>query len=188
MRAPKKKFVRRFRQERENRINGEIKAKRVRLVSNAGSEVLLLEDVLRMARTSGEDVVEIVKNQDCPVVKIIDYGKFKFDKAKREKENKRKQKITHLKEIKMGPKIDSNDFERKCGMAKNFLEGGDTVKITMRFRGREMAHTEIGLNKMNLFYENLESSALLDKKPVLEGKIMSMVLKAKSLKSRPAQK
>ena len=184
MRSLKKKFIRRFRQEHKNRINTEIKAKKVRLVSDTGSEVLLLEEVLKKAQDSGEDVVEIVKNRDFPVVKIIDYGKFKFAKAKKEKENRKKQKVTHLKEIKMGPKIDSNDFDRKCGMARNFLEGGDTVKITTRFKGREMAHTELGLDKMNLFYENLNSIALLDRKPVLEGRIMSMVLKARSLKTK----
>ena len=180
MRAPKRRFIRRLRQERENRINEEITSEKVRLVSEKGSKVLLFKEVLNIAQTRGEDVVEIVKNQDFPVVKIIDYGKFKFDKAKKEKENRKKQRVIHLKEIKMGPKIDSNDFDRKCSMAKNFLEGGDSVKVTMRFRGREMAHTELGLDKLNLFYENLEGIALLDKKPSLEGRMMTMVLKTKS--------
>ena len=131
----KKIFVRRGRPENENRINDHIKASKVRLVEGDKSNIISLEEALSRAKNQEQDLVQITKNQEIPIVKIVDYGKFKFNKAKKEKENKKKQKTTHIKEVKMGPKIDINDFQRKCLMARSFLEGGDTVKVTMRFRG-----------------------------------------------------
>lgn len=176
----KGKFRRPRRPVREHRLNEEITESKVRLITENGAEVLSASEALDRARASGEDLVEITKNQDVPVVRIIDYGKFKFEKAKKDKENKKKQKIVHIKEVKMGPKIDVGDFDRKVTMAKNFLEEGDQVKVTMRFRGREMAHTEIGLEKMIQFKDNLEEIASVDKEPKLEGRLMTMVLRPKS--------
>ncbi len=165
----KKRFIKR------NRINKEIVAEKVRLVSENGTEVVTLEQALEKARSQDEDLVEIVKDQ-VPVVKIIDYGKFKFERAKKEK--KKKQKTIHLKEIKMSPKIDTGDFDRKCSMAKNFLHVGDNVKVSMRFRGREMAHTELGMEKMDEFYKALAEDSILEKKPALERRTITMILRS----------
>ena len=178
----RRRFVRRGPPESEHRTNQEIRANRVRLVSEKGSLVLSLTEAIQRAKEENKDLVEITRNEELPIVKIIDYGKFKFDKAKKEKENRKRHKTTQVKEVKMGPKIDSNDFNRKCAMAKSFLDDGDTVKVSMRFRGREMAHTELGLEKMVEFQKNVEDTGTTEKEPNLEGRIMTMVIKAKSKK------
>ncbi len=175
----RRRFSRRDPPTSKNRTNHEIKASKVRLVSENESRVVLIEEALQKARELDQDLVEITRNEEIPIVKIIDYGRFKFNKAKKEKENRKRQKTTQVKEIKMGPKIDSHDFERKCLTARNFLESGDTVKIGIRFRGREMAHTELGLEKMIEFQKHMEKFGLLEKAPKLEGRIMTMVIKAK---------
>ena len=178
----RKRFARRGPPENKNRTNYEIRANKVRLVSEEGSQVVSIQDALQKAKELNQDLIEITKNDEIPIVKITDYGRFKFNKAKKEKENRKKQKTTQIKEIKMGPKIDSHDFERKCAMAKLFLESGDTVKVGIRFRGREMAHTELGLEKMIEFQQNMENVGSIEKKPNLEGRIMTMVIKAKAKK------
>ncbi len=161
----------------EHRINQDIRAQQVRLVGEHGSDIMTIEEALAKATSENCDLVEIVKDQKVPVVKIIDYGKFKFDKSKKEKAKKRNQKITHLKEVKLGPKIDSHDFERKCHISRKFLESGDAVKVTMRFRGREMAHTELGLEKLIQLAENIQDVSNIEKKPTLEGRSMTMVIR-----------
>ncbi|MCB1200777.1 MAG: translation initiation factor IF-3 [Leptospiraceae bacterium] len=165
---------------REHRINEEINEPQVRLVTDNGAEVVSSSEALNRAKQEGVDLVEIAKSPDMPIVKIIDYGKFKFEKTKKEKENKKRQKVIQVKEIKVGPKIDVGDFDRKCQLAAEFLNEGDNVKVSMRFRGREMAHTDIGLEKMNQFYENLQDIAMQDKNPSMEGRIMVMVLRPRS--------
>jgi len=182
MSVDNRRFFNKKRSIRENRINNEINEPEVRLIEEEGSKVVPIEDALRMAREAGVDLVEITKGQDMPVVRIIDYGKFKFEKAKKDKENKKHQKTILIKEIKMGPKIDVGDFDRKCAMASDFIEEGDNVKVTMRFKGREMAHTELGLEKMIQFTKNVAHVAVVDKEPKLEGRMMVMVLRPKSKK------
>ena len=170
------------RPQREHRINTDIKEVKVRLIADDSSVLLSTNEALRRAKEADLDLVEIAKGQEIPIVKIIDYGKFKFEKSKKDKELKKKQKVTHVKEVKMGPKIDVGDFDRKCALAKEFLENGDTVKVSMRFRGREMAHTELGLEKMQQFAKNLEDIAGIDRNPMLEGRMMTMMLRPKSKK------
>lgn len=164
---------------REHRINEEIREPKVRLVTESGAEVVPIDQALMRAKQEGVDLVEIAKAADLPIVKIIDYGKFKFEKTKKDKENKKRQKTIQIKEIKLGPKIDVGDFDRKCQLASEFLTEGDNVKVSMRFRGREMAHTEIGLEKMNLFFDNLSELAIQDKNPTMEGRQMVMLLRPK---------
>jgi len=178
----KHRFKKPRRSFRENRLNEEITEDKVRLITDSGTELIDTIEAIKRAKELNVDLVEITKNQEGPIVRLIDYGKFKFEKAKKERENKKKQKVIHIKEIKMGPKIDTGDFDRKCQMAKDFLETGDKVKVTMRFRGREMAHTEIGLEKMKLFCEKLKLNGLVDKEPLLEGRLMTMVLRPKGKK------
>ncbi|MDH5717080.1 MAG: translation initiation factor IF-3 [Spirochaetia bacterium] len=177
-----KKLFRPRRPLRENRINEDITEPEVRVITDNGAQVMSTENAIKLAQEKGEDLVEITKSKDIPIVKIINYGKFKFEKAKKEKESKKKQKVIQIKEIKMGPKIDIGDFNRKCSMAENFITEGDNVKVTMRFRGREMAHTELGYEKLVKFSENLKENAVVEKEPSLEGRIMFMVLRPKSKK------
>ncbi|MDH4200087.1 MAG: translation initiation factor IF-3 [Spirochaetia bacterium] len=178
----KKPFGTGRRSFRENRLNEEITEPQVRLIDDEGARLVSREEALSLAIAAGVDLVEIAKGQDPPIVKIIDYGKFKFEKAKKDKENKKHQKVIQIKEIKMGPKIDIGDFDRKCQMVETFLGEGDNVKVTMRFRGREMAHTNLGLEKMQKMVENLSGIAMIDKDPKLEGKMMTMVLRPKGKK------
>ena len=182
MQRRKGRFGRNQRSYREHRLNHEIKEPDVRLVTEQGTELIKTSLALQQAKEAGLDLVEIASGQDTPIVRIIDYGKFKFEKSKKEKEVKKKQKVTQVKEVKMGPKIDVGDFERKCALAKKFIEEGDSVKVSMRFRGREMAHTELGLEKMKSFFQVLEEVASIEKQPALEGRLMIMVLRPKSKK------
>lgn len=178
------RFSRGRRPAREHRLNDEITESQVRVISDKGTELLSTRDALARAKAEGVDLVEITKGQDVPVVRLVDYGKFKFEKAKKEKEAKKKQKVIQIKEIKMGPKIDTGDFDRKCKEAIQFLSEGDNVKVTMKFRGREMQHTALGVEKLNEFHAKVGEFAHMDKKPNLEGRIMSMTLRSKGAKPK----
>lgn len=161
-------------------VNEGIKSQQVRLVGE-GSEpvVIATSDALRMAREKELDLVEISPNQDPPVVKIIDYSKFKFEQLKKAKEAKKKQKIIHLKEIKMRPNIDSHDFEHKIKHAREFLDGGDKVKFTLMFRGREMVHPELGFDVMNKVKAQIEEYVQIEKDMSQEGRNITMIVSAK---------
>ena len=141
----------------KHRINESIIADKVRLVGEDGGPVIIsAKEAREIAMKKDLDLVEISPNQDPPVVKIIDYSKFKFEQRKLAKEAKKKQKVIHIKEIKMRPAIDSHDFEHKVNHAKEFLKKGDKVKFTLMFRGREMVHPELGFDVMNRIQESLK--------------------------------
>ncbi|MBN1498425.1 MAG: translation initiation factor IF-3 [Spirochaetes bacterium] len=161
-------------------VNEGIRSQQVRLVGE-GSEpvVIATSDALRMAREKELDLVEISPNQDPPVVKIIDYSKFKFEQLKKAKEAKKKQKIIHLKEIKMRPNIDSHDFEHKIKHAREFLDGGDKVKFTLMFRGREMVHPELGFDVMKKVKAQIEEYVQIEKDMSQEGRNITMIVSAK---------
>ena len=178
----KKFFKGKKRHVREHRLNNEITEPMVRLIEEGGAQVLPTIEAIKMAREAEVDLVEIAKGQDPPIVRIIDYGRFKFEKAKKDKESKKHQRTIQVKEVKMGPKIDVGDFDRKCQMAIDFLDEGDNVKVSMRFKGREMAHTELGLEKMQNVIAKLEGIAVVEKNPKLEGRMMTMVLRPKGKK------
>ncbi len=129
-----------------------------------------------MAYLAGLDLVEISPNADPPVVKILDYGKFKYEAQKRANEARKKQKVIEVKEIKMRPGIDTHDYDVKMRQVKNFLEEGDKVKITLRFRGREMAHQELGVKVLDRVREDTEELAKVEAYPKLEGRQMIMVI------------
>ncbi|HOD16945.1 MAG TPA: translation initiation factor IF-3 [Spirochaetota bacterium] len=153
----------------------------VRLVGEEGEpRVIPTTDAIRMARERELDLVEISPNQDPPVVKIIDYSKFKFEMMKKAKEAKKKQKVIHVKEIKMRPNIDSHDFEHKVKHAKEFLDEGDKVKFTLMFRGREMVHPELGFDVMNKIKEQLLDSVQIEKDMSQEGRNITMIVTAKA--------
>ena len=135
---------------------------------------------MKLANEKGLDLVEISPNQDPPVVKIIDYSKFKFEQIKKAKEAKKKQKVIHVKEIKMRPNIDSHDFDHKVKHAREFIEKGDKVKFTLMFRGREMAHTELGFAVMERVKEAIEDVAQIEKNPSQEGRNITMFVSAKA--------
>ncbi|WP_184807461.1 translation initiation factor IF-3 [Nitrospirillum iridis] len=160
------------------RVNREINARSVRLIDAAGEMVgvVSLRDALIAAEEAGLDLVEVSPNAEPPVCKILDYGKFKYEAQKKAAEARKKQKIIEVKEIKLRPNIDDNDYDVKMRSARRFLEEGDKVKVTMRFRGREMAHQDLGMNVLVRVRELLDDMAKVEQMPKLEGKQMIMIL------------
>ena len=138
--------------------------------------VLSLNEALAQAEQLGLDLVEVSPNADPPVCKILDFGKFKYEAQKKKNEAKKKQKVIEVKEIKMRPNIDDHDYQTKMRSVNRFLEEGDKVKLTMRFRGREMAHQEIGLNVLKRVQDDLGELAKIEAHPRLEGRQMVMVV------------
>lgn len=163
------------------RVNREINARSVRLVGADGEMVgvVSLRDALLAAEDAGLDLVEVAPNAEPPVCKILDYGKYKYEAQKKANEARKKQKIIEVKEIKLRPNIDDNDYDVKMRGARRFLEEGDKVKVTMRFRGREMAHQELGLDVLVKVRDALEDLAKVEQMPKLEGRQMVMVLAPK---------
>ena len=164
--------------ERRLRINDMIRVHEVRLISADGEQagVVSTEQAMELARDTGLDLVEVSPMARPPVCKIIDYGKYKFEQEKRIKESKRKQKLGKLKEIRMQPKIETHDLQFKARQVRQFLEEGNKVKVTIRFRGRELAHTEIGRAVLGRILEMLVDAAILERRPQMEGRFMSMFL------------
>jgi translation initiation factor IF-3 len=150
----------------------------VRLVDEAGEMVGVVptRQALEMAAAAGLDLVEVAAAADPPVCKILDYGKFKFQEQKRKNEARKKQKVIEVKEIKMRPSIDDNDYNVKMRAIHRFLEEGDKVKITIRFRGREMLHQELGMVVLDRVRADLDERAKIEQFPKLEGRQMTMVL------------
>ena len=131
---------------------------------------------LELANEKGLDLVKIAPQAQPPVCKIMDYGKYKFEIAKKEKENRKNQKVINIKEIQLSPSIDTNDFNTKCNHAIRFLKNGDKVKVTVRFRGREVTHSEIGETLLLRFAEQAKEFGNIDRTPKLEGRNMTMFL------------
>ncbi len=170
------------------RINDEIRIPQVQLVDTEGVNrgIVDIEEARQLADEAGLDLVEISPNSQPPVVKILDYGKYKFQAQKKANEARKKQKTVEVKEIKMRPSIDVHDYDTKMKAARRFLDEGDKVKMTLRFRGREMAHQELGLQLLFRVRDDLTNEAKVESEPRLEGRQMIMIL-APSLKtaSRP---
>ncbi len=164
--------------ERRLRINDMIRVPEVRLISADGRQagVVSTDQAMELARENGLDLVEVSPMARPPVCKILDYGKYKFEQEKRIKESKRKQKLGKLKEIRMQPKIETHDLQFKARQVRQFLEEGNKVKVTIRFRGRELAHTEIGRDVLGRILEILVDAAVLERRPQMEGRFMSMFL------------
>lgn len=165
----------------EHQINEEIRDKEVRLISNDGEQlgIVAIQKAQDIAVEKGMDLVKIAPQAKPPVCKIMDYGKFRFEQAKREKEARKNQHVIEVKEIRMSPGIGENDFNTKLKNGQKFLQGGDRLKVTIRFRGREMAHTNIGEQLLRDFAAKCADIANLDKQPKLEGRNMSMFLSPK---------
>ena len=167
-----------------HQVNEEIRDREVRLIGADGGQlgVMSAAEAQRHADEAGLDLVKISPNAVPPVCKLMDYGKFRFEQAKREKEAKKNQHVVEIKEIRMSPGIDVGDFNTKLRNAQKFLAEGNRVKVTIRFRGREMAHTDIGKNLLLDFAAQCSELAVMDKEPKLEGRHMSIFLSAKSSK------
>ncbi|MCI1964826.1 MAG: translation initiation factor IF-3 [Oscillospiraceae bacterium] len=169
---------------RELQINEKIRDRQVRLIGSDGSQLGLMSSsqALQKAREMNLDLVKIAPGAKPPVCKIIDYGKFRFEQAKREKEARKNQHTVDIKEIRLSLNIDVHDFNTKLGHAEKFLKHGDKVKASIRFRGREMGHPEHGYETMKRFAEALSEIANVEKPPKLEGRNMLMFLASKPVK------
>ncbi len=162
-------------------MNHQIAVRQVRLIDETGENVgvVPLRDALGRAADAGLDLVEISPNADPPVCKILDYGRYKYEAKKRASEARKKQKVIEIKEIKMRPNIDQHDYDVKMRSINRFLGDGDKVKVTMRFRGREMAHQELGLELLHRVRDELAEVAKVEQTPKLEGRQMTMVVSPK---------
>ena len=161
-------------------INGQIRDKEVRLIGEDGEQkgIMPIKEAMRLAQEAELDLVKIAPKAQPPVCKIIDYGKYRYELARKEKEAKKKQKTVEVKEVRLSPNIDTNDLNTKVNNAKKFISKGK-VKITLRFRGREMAHVQQSKHILDDFAELLKDIAVVEKQPKLEGRSMSMVLTEK---------
>ena len=162
-------------------INERIRDREVRLVSESGEQLGIMSsrEALKLAREADLDLVKIAPNAKPPVCKIIDYGKYRYELARKEKEAKKKQKTMQIKEVRLSPNIDTHDLNTKANQARKFITKGDKVKVTLRFRGREMAHVNYSKQILDSFYEKLEDIAVIDKNAKMEGRSMVMFLSQK---------
>ena len=162
-------------------INEQIRDKEIRLIGEDGAQlgVMPIREALRLAREAELDLVKIAPGARPPVCKIIDYGKFKYEQGRKEKEAKKKQRIIEIKEVRLSPNIEDNDLNTKVGAARKFLQKGNKVKVTLRFRGREMAHVQHGRQILDVFAEKMSDIAVVEKAPKLEGRQMLMFLTEK---------
>ncbi|MBR1931673.1 MAG: translation initiation factor IF-3 [Lachnospiraceae bacterium] len=162
-------------------INEQIRDKEVRLIGENGEQlgIMSAREALKLAEEAELDLVKIAPTAKPPVCKIVDYGKFKYEQVRKEKEAKKKQRTIEIKEIRLSPNIDTNDLNTKVNAARKFLSKGDRVKITLRFRGREMAHMNNSKHILDDFAESLSDIAVIEKAPKVEGRSMTMFLTEK---------
>lgn len=170
--------------DRDLRINEQIRVREVRLIRDEGEQqgIMPTMEALAIARSYNLDLVEVAPQAAPPVVKIMDYGKFKFENEKKVRDSKKKQKLLKLKEIRMQPKIDEHDIDFKSKHVHEFLAEGNKVKVTIRFKGRELAHTELGHDVLKDVLKRIEGEYVVDKPPAMEGRFMSMILSPKTKK------
>ena len=163
------------------RINEMINSRSVRCIDPDGEQlgILSIDEAMNKAEELGLDLVELQPNADPPVCKILDYGKHKYQAQKRANEARKKQKIIEVKEIKLRPNIDQHDYQVKMKAVRKFIDGGDKVKITLRFRGREMAHVELGTDLLSRVQEDIDDFAKIESMPKMEGRQMTMILAPK---------
>jgi translation initiation factor IF-3 len=162
-------------------INEQIRAKEVRVIGVQGDQlgVMPIQDARKIAEDEGVDLVMIAPTAKPPVCRVVDYGKFKYEQLRKEKEARKKQKTVEIKEIRLSPNIDTNDLNTKVNAARKFLEKGNRVKITLRFRGREMAHMGASVHILTDFAQALSDVAVIEKQPKVEGRSMTMFLTEK---------
>ncbi len=173
--------------KKDAELNGAIRDKEIRVVDEDGSQLGIMSSAAALERATLKnlDLVKIAPMANPPVCKIMDYGKYRFEQQKREKEQRRNQHVTELKEIRLSANIDIGDFNTKLSHARKFLDAGDKVKCSIRFRGREMSHTNLGADVMRRFADELGDIAQPDKNPKLEGRSMTMILQRLSNDKKP---
>lgn len=159
-------------------INEQIRDREIRLIGEDGEQlgIMSAREAMKLAREAELDLVKIAPNAKPPVCKIIDYGKYRYELARKEKEAKKKQKTMEVKEVRLSPNIDVNDLNTKANQARKFITKGDKVKVSLRFRGRELAHINYSKQILDNFYEKLEDIAVIDKPAKMEGRSMVMFL------------
>ena len=164
------------------RVNEMIRVREVRLIDDEGNQkgIVPTLEALKLAKEKDLDLVEVSPNANPPVCKILDYGKYRFEQEKKLRESKKNQKVLKLKEIRMQPKIGPGDLDTKAKHVQEFLDEGDKVKVTIRFRGRELAHTELGYDVLNEVLKRLTSAYVVEKAPAMDGRTMSMTISAKA--------
>jgi len=164
--------------ERGPRVNEQIRARRIRVIDPEGNQlgVLTPQEALEAAARFNLDLVEVSPHSDPPVCRIMDFGKFKYEQSKRERDARKKQKGVDVKELRLRPKIDTHDFEVKMRSARKFLEDGDKVKVTVRFRGREIVHQELAREKLLNMAQDLADAGVVEREPVMEGRQLVMIL------------
>ncbi|NJL34865.1 MAG: translation initiation factor IF-3, partial [Chloroflexaceae bacterium] len=160
------------------RINNRIRAREVRLIDEQGTQVgiVAIQEAQRMAEERGVDLVEVAPNANPPVCRLMDYGKFRYEQSKKEREARKNQKQTDLKEVRLKPRTSEHDLSVKAKQARRFLSSGDKVKFTVRFKGREMAHTDIGREMLDMVMDQLRDISIVEQKPTLESRALSLVL------------
>lgn len=168
--------------KQELRINEEITAKVVKVIDDTGAQLgeMPVTEAIKIAEEKNLDLVEVSPNGDIPVCKIMNYGKYKYEQARREKEARKKQKVVEVKEIRLSSTIDTHDFEFKARNAKRFLQDGNKVKATIKFKGRELNNTTFGANVLNKFAETLSDVGIAEKAPKLEGRSMMLIINPKN--------
>ena len=162
-------------------INEQIRCKEVRVIGEEGQQlgVMTSKEAMKLAKEAGVDLVMVSPSANPPVCRIVDYGKFKYEQLRREKEAKKKQKVVEVKEVRLSPNIDVNDLNTKCNAARKFIEKGNKVKVSLRFRGREMAHVDTTKHILEDFAEKLSDVAVIEKASKMEGRSMMMFLTEK---------
>ena len=174
---------------RDFRVNGRIRAREVRLIGDGGENTLMFtRDAIALAQQRGLDLVEVAPNENPPVCKLMDYGKFKYDQTKKERDARKSQHQVILKEVRLSPKIDDHDVEYRTKMVRKFLDEGNKVKLTVKFKGRELAHTNLGRDVLDQVRLTLGENVIVEAPPKMEGKSMTMILAPRPAKGpvRPA--
>ncbi|MDO8536273.1 MAG: translation initiation factor IF-3 [Candidatus Omnitrophota bacterium] len=163
------------------RINHRIRAREIRVIGEHGDQlgVMSVQDGIKNAEEAGLDLVEIAPTANPPVCRIMDHSKFKYEQEKKEKEARKKQKIVHIKEIRLGPKIGEHDYQFKVNHLIEFLKKGDKVKVTMIFRGREMAHVDLGRKILEKLSSDISAVGEIEEQPRMEGRFINMIIRAK---------
>jgi len=172
--------------DKDPQVNHEIKAREVRVIGPDGKQlgIMPLKDALRQAQEAQLDLVKVASNAKPPVCKIMDFGKYKYEQSKREKEARKNQKVINIKEIRMNPTIDEHDFQVRLKNALKFLKDGDKVKVSIKFRGRQMTHTKLGEEVLNKMAEHIKELGVVEKPPKMEGRNMVMILSPKQTKTK----
>ncbi len=162
-------------------INEQIRDREIRLIGEDGEQLGIMSsrEAMKLAREADLDLVKVAPNAKPPVCKIIDYGKYRYELARKEKEAKKKQRTMEVKEVRLSPNIDVNDLNTKANQARKFISKGDRVKVSLRFRGRELAHVNYSKQILDSFFEKLEDIAVIDKPAKMEGRTMVMFLSEK---------